>query len=133
MGFLLGAIDGGFFEERSDVFFGKFCERCEAAFPDGRGPGRVEAGQGAVLTSSGARTMRGMSRFWLVRVKKVGPDSLRTTWRMTLSKNSLSAMAVEFPVAGIEIEFDRPGVNFTINLDSGAEKVGAGAAIPFAG
>ena len=129
---MLGAIDGGFLEERGDVFLGKLREGIKTAAGSGEGLGETrkteggvdfigrenDAGDVAVATGAGEEGGAGF-----------GEDDVENDvveeWTLT--------MAVEFPAAGIEIELDGAGVNFTIDLDGGGEEIGTGTAIPFAG
>ena len=132
VGFLLGAIEGGFLEERGDVFFGKSGEWIKTAAGSGEGLGETrkpeggvdfvgrenDAGDVAVATGAGEEGGAGF-----------GEDDVENDvveeWTLT--------MAVEFPAVGIKIELDGTGVNFTIDLDGGGEEIGACTAIPFAG
>ena len=39
-------------------------------------------------------------------------------------------MAVEFPVAGIEVDFDRAMRDLTVDLNGAVDKIGTGPAVP---
>ena len=98
----MGAIDGGFLEERGDVFLGKLREGIKTAAGSGEGLGETrkaegdvdfigrenDAGDVAVATGAGEEGGAGF-----------GEDDVENNvveeWTLT--------MAVEFPAAGIKI------------------------------
>ena len=99
----------------------------------GAGDGDLAAGQFERGGDADRRHgTRGIWRCSQLRANDSPDSALKTTCRTTSRKAGLVRVAVGFPVGRVEVEFDRAGAGFAVDLDRAVEEVRAGGAVPLA-